>query len=465
MMSGNFKPPDRASATRGRSAEPPSLPFGGVFQELHPALGAEDAAREAERCLECGSISVQAPCTVACPADVDVAGFIARIVDGQPEAAADIIFAANPLGGSCARVCPTEVLCEGACVLETAGRRPVAIGRLQRYATDAGFAAGTLTPAPQPGNGRKVAVVGAGPAGMACAATLAQLGYEIDIYDARHEVGGLVRYAIAPYRQVREPLPQEAKRLEAMGVRFHLDAPVRGREGLRHLEEEFDAVFLGIGLGEDADVRYDGDELPGVYESLPFIEAVKDGLAPEVGRSVAVIGGGNTAMDCAREALRLGAEDVVVLYRRTEAEMPAFRHEVLEAMEDGVRFLFLTLPQAFMGDGHVAVVRCQRMELGEPDESGRRRPRPVPGEFFEIPVDTVIKAVGQRYRTGFLAQIPGLQHERGPLEIDGATGQTGNPKFFAGGDAVNGGGTVVEAVQHGKTAALGIDRYLRGLPR
>ena len=464
-MAGDMHQPDRLSATQGRGDAASSLPFGGVFQELHPALAADVAVVEAERCLECGSITAMAPCTVACPADVDVPGFIAQIVDGNPEKAADIIFSANPLGGSCARVCPTEVLCEGACVLETAGRRPVTIGQLQRFATDAALAAGTATPQRAALNGRRVAVIGAGPAGLACAATLAPLGYEVEIFDARAEVGGLIRYAIAPYRQVREPLPQEAERLAAMGVQIHLNAPIRGREDLRRLESEFDAVFLGVGLGEDADVRYEGDDLAGVYESLPFIEAVKDGLAPQVGRRVAVIGGGNTAMDCAREALRLGAEDVVVLYRRTESEMPAWRHEVLEAKEDGVRFVWLSLPVAFLGDGHVSVVRCERMELGEPDESGRRRPQRVPGSAFDLPVDTVIKAVGQRYRTGFLAQIPGLQHERGPLEVDGVTGQTGNPKFFAGGDAVNGGGTAVEAVHHGKVAAMGIDRYLRGLAR
>ncbi len=464
-MAGEMHQPERVSAARGRDDATSPLPFGGVFQELHSAFTAEVAVSEADRCLECGSISAPAPCTVACPADVDVPGFIARIVEGQPEGAADIIFASNPLGGSCARVCPTEVLCEGSCVLETAGRRPVSIGRLQRFATDAALASGSATPRPAPANGRRVAVIGAGPAGMACAATLAPLGYAVEIFDARQEVGGLVRYAIAPYRQVREPLPQEADRLRAMGVAIHLDTPIRSRDDLRRLESEFDAIFLGVGLGEDADVRYDGDDLDGVYESLPFIEAVKDGLSPHVGRRAAVIGGGNTAMDCAREALRLGAEDVVVLYRRTESEMPAFRHEVLEAKEDGVRFLWLTLPVAFLGEGHVSVVRCERMELGEPDESGRRRPQPVPGSAFDLPVDTVIKAVGQRYRTGFLAQIPGLQHERGPLEVDSATGQTGNPKFFAGGDAVNGGGTVVEAVHHGKVAAMGIDRYVRGAPR
>ncbi len=464
-MAGETHQPDRVSATRGGDDRSSSLPFGGVFQELHPAFTAEVAVTEAERCLECGSITAPAPCTVACPADVDVPGFIAQIVDGKPERAADIIFSANPLGGSCARVCPTEVLCEGACVLETAGRRPITIGQLQRFATDVAFAGGAATPNRAAANGRRVAVIGSGPAGMACAATLAPLGYDVEIFDAHKEVGGLVRYAIAPYRQVREPLPQEAERLEAMGVQIHLDSPIRGREDLKHLESEFDAIFLGVGLGEDADVRYDGDELVGVYESLPFIEAVKDGLAPKVGPRVAVIGGGNTAMDCAREALRLGADDVVVLYRRTESEMPAWRHEVLEAKEDGVRFLWLSLPVAFLGAGHVSVVRCERMELGEPDESGRRRPQPVPGSAFDLPVDTVIKAVGQRYRTGFLAQIPGLQHERGPLEVDGVTGQTGNPKFFAGGDAVNGGGTAVEAVHHGKVAAVGIDRYLKGLAR
>ncbi|MDA8346117.1 MAG: NAD(P)-dependent oxidoreductase [Thermaerobacter sp.] len=437
-------------------------PMAALVLELHPALKDSEIPYEAERCLFCGSETAKAPCTVACPAGIDVPGFIQSLAHGEADRAAALIFAENPLGGSCARVCPTEVLCEAACVLEREGRRPVSIARLQRAATDLALRnPETSVPVHLPHNGLRVAVVGAGPAGMACAATLAPLGYAVTIYDNRPEVGGLVRYAIAPYRQVREPLPQEADRLRQMGVRFQLSTPVETAEGLSLLEREFDAVFLGIGLGEDADVHYPGDDLPGVYESLPFIEALKEGRPLPVGRRVAVVGGGNTAMDVARETLRLGAEEVAVLYRRTEAEMPAFRHEVLEAMEDGVRFLWLTLPVELHGLAHLESVRCVRMELGEADESGRRRPEVVPGSAFDLPVDTLVRAVGQQYRKGFLQLVEGIGNPDARIAVDTESGQTANPKFFAGGDAVNGGGTVVDAVRHGKTAAFGIDRYLR----
>ena len=443
---------------------PPSAsadPTATLALELHPPLADAEVPAEAARCLECGSATAPAPCTVACPAGIDVPGFIRNLSYGQPGLAAAMIFAENPLGGSCARVCPTEVLCEAACVLEREGRRPVSIARLQRAATDYAL---SLPPEVShlPHNGLRVAVVGAGPAGMACAATLAPLGYSVTIFDDRAEVGGLVRYAIAPYRQVREPLPQEADRLRGMGVHFQLATPVETDEDLLLLQREYDAVFLGIGLGRDADVHYPGDALPGVYESLPFIEALKDGTPLPVGRRVAVVGGGNTAMDVAREALRLGAEDVVVLYRRTEAEMPAFRHEALEAMADGVRFLWLTLPVALYGEGHLEGARCVRMELGDPDASGRRRPQVVEGSEFDLPLDTLVRAVGQQYRKDFLARIPEIGEADAKIVVDPATGQTRNPRFFAGGDAVNGGGTVVEAVRHGKIAAYGIDRYLQG---
>ncbi len=438
-------------------------PMAALAQELHPALADAQVPYEAERCLDCGSQTAPAPCTAACPAGIDVPGFIRSLALGDYLRAADLIFAENPLGGSCARVCPTEVLCEAACVLEREGRRPVRIAQLQRAATDRVLLSGAPPAAIHlPHNGLRVAVVGAGPAGMACAATLAPLGYAVTIYDSRPEVGGLVRYAIAPYRQVREPLPQEADRLRAMGVQFQLSTPVETPEDLALLEREYDAVFLGIGLGADQDVSYPGDGLEGVYESLPFIEALKEGRPLPVGRCVAVVGGGNTAMDVAREALRLGAEDVLVLYRRTEAEMPAFRHEVVEAMEDGVRFSWLTLPVRVNGEGRIASVTCQRMELGDPDASGRRRPRPVPGSEFDLPVDTLIKAIGQQYRKEFLGRVGGISAPDAPVAIDQTSGQTENPRFFAGGDAVNGGGTVVEAVAHGKRAALGIDSYLRG---
>lgn len=438
---------------------------GALFAPLKPPLGDTLALIEAQRCLECGGPTAPAPCTLACPADVDVPAFVAAIAAGHPATAAGIIFDQNPLGGSCARVCPVEELCEGACVLGAAARRPLEIARLQRFATDHALSRGLADKSPPPATGKRVAVIGAGPGGLACAAELALLGHAVTVYDARPDFGGLIRYAIAPYRQVREPLPEEVARIAALGVEFRMRSPVDSPERLSAIAAESDAVFLGIGLGEDVDVHFAGDELPGVWNSLPFIEAIKMGRPLRLGPRVVVIGGGNTAIDVAREALRLGAPDVTVLYRRTEAEMPAYPHEVREAREEGVQFRWLSAPLRFLGNGRLDRVECQQMRLSEPDPSGRRQAEPVPASEFVVPADAVVLAMGQRRRTEFLGWIPGLELERGLIVIDRATGQTTNPKYFAGGDAVNGGDTVVAAVRAAKVAARGIHRYLAGAER
>ena len=430
------------------------------FEELRPPLGAAAAVVEADRCLECGGPYAPAPCTVACPAGVDVARFIGQIADGDPGAAARTILAENILGATCARVCPVEVLCEGACVLEHEGKPPIAIGALQRYAMDRHFDQHLPIRTPSRWNGRRVAVIGAGPAGLACAGELAARGYAVTVYDERDEVGGLVRYAIAPYRQVRDPLPDEASALEELGVNLRLGEKISNREQLEAVSERADAVFLGVGLGADTQVLYPGDHLAGVWESLPFIEAIKTGRPPNVGNDVVVIGGGNTAIDVAREAIRIGADEVTIVYRRTEAEMPAYPHEVEEAREEGVRFHFLAAPVAFGGRSRLKEVRCQQMALGEPDDSGRRRPVPLDGTFFTLPADTAVKAIGQQSRDELAGWIDGLRLERGKVTVD-ASGRTGNPKFFCGGDAINGGASVVEAVRDGKRAAEAIDRELR----
>ncbi len=435
-------------------------PPGALFAALRPPLGETLALVEAQRCLECGGPAAPAPCVLACPADVDVPAFVTAIAQGDPIEAARIIFAENLLGGSCARVCPVEELCEGACVLDKAGRRPLDIARLQRFATDQALSRGLGFRRAARATGKRVAVIGAGPAGLVCSGELAALGYAVTVYDARPDFGGLIRYAIAPYRQVREPLPEEVERIAELGVEFRMSCAVDRPERLRDIEREADAVFLGIGLGADLDARYPGDDLPGVWNSLPFIEAIKLGRPLWLGPRVVVIGGGNTAIDVAREALRAGASDVMVVYRRTEAEMPAYRHEVAEAREEGVRFQWLAEPLRFLGNGRLDRVECQRMRLGQPDRSGRRRPEPVPASEFVLPADAVIKALGQARRTQFLGWIEGLRLENGLIVIDPATGRTTNPKYFAGGDAVNGGDTAVAAVRAGKVAALGIHRYL-----
>ena len=431
-----------------------------AFEELRPPLAPAEALVEADRCLECGGPHAPAPCTLACPADVDVARFIAQIADDDPGGAAETILAENVLGGTCARVCPVEVLCESACVLEHEGRPPIPIGALQRFAMDWFFEQDLPIRTRADWNGMRIAVIGAGPAGLACAGELAARGYAVTVYDERDEVGGLVRYAIAPYRQVRDPLPDEARALEQIGVNLRLGERIASREQLEAVAASTDAVFLGIGLGEDIDVSYPGNRLAGVWESLPFIEAIKTGSPPSVGRNVVVIGGGNTAIDVAREAIRLGADKVTIVYRRTEAEMPAYAHEVVEAREEGVQFRFLAAPIAFVGRWYLKEVRCQEMALGEPDETGRRRPVPVGGSFFGIPADAAVKAIGQQPRHEIAEWIDGLELEHGKVKVDEA-GRTGNPKFFCGGDAINGGASVVEAVRDGKRAARAIDRELR----
>jgi dihydropyrimidine dehydrogenase (NAD+) subunit PreT len=430
------------------------------FAELKPPLDRASALAEADRCLECGGFHAEAPCIAACPAGIDVPRFVAEIARDNRDEAARVIFAENLLGGTCARVCPVELLCEGACVLLHEGRAPVDVARLQRYATDGALDADTPLRDRAPYNWLRIAVIGAGPAGLTCAGELASLGYDVTVYDERLEPGGLARYAIAPYRLDREPLPQEARVLKELGVHFELGIDIDTREALESVVEDADAVVLAVGMGPDADVRYPGDDLPGVWESLPFIEALKLGVPPFVGESVAVIGGGNTAVDVAREARLLGADHVRMLYRRTRDEMPAYSFEIEEAEAEGVEVLWLTLPVRFIGGDRVQAVECLRAELGEPDTDGRRRPHEIPGSEFVLPVDTVVKAIGQRPRAEFLSWIDGLELDGGRILVDAQTGQTGNPRFFAAGDACNGGATVVEAVREGKLAARGVHEWL-----
>jgi dihydropyrimidine dehydrogenase (NAD+) subunit PreT len=437
-------------------AEPPRS----VFEELMPPLEAGEALVEADRCLECGGPYAEAPCVTSCPAGVDVPAFVAAVARGEPGEAARIIFAENLLGGTCARVCPVELLCEGACVLHHEGRKPVAVGRLQRFASDSALAAGVPLRKRAPHNWLRVAVIGAGPAGLVCAGELAALGYAVTVYDERPEPGGLARYAIAPYRLLAEPLSSEARVLAELGVSFELGMAIDSREALEYIAADADAVVLAVGMGPDADVHYPGDDLPGVWESLPFIEAIKTGHVPDVGEYVVVVGGGNTAVDAAREARRLGAAEVTLLYRRTRAEMPAYPHEVTEAHEEGVHLEWLTVPLRFIGHERLRGVECRRARLGAPDSSGRRRPEEIPGSEFLMRADTVVKAIGQRPRAEFLAWIDGLEVERGGIVTDPVTGATTTPRYFAAGDACNGGATVVEAVREAKIAARGVHEFL-----
>jgi glutamate synthase (NADPH/NADH) small chain len=424
-----------------------------LASELRPPLSRWDAVLESDRCLECGDAYAVAPCTLACPADVDVPSFVAALARDNPAEAAETIFAQNLLGGTCARVCPVEVLCQGACVLTHEGRAPIEVARLQRYATD--WALAQELPLRRRGSatGHRIAVVGAGPAGLACAGELAARGHDAIVFETRAEIGGLVRSAIAPYRIECAPLRAEMRALERLGVHFQLDRTVSCLDELAG----FDAVFLGIGLGTDARSEIPGDDLIGVWESLPFIEALKCGVPPAVGQHVVVIGGGNTAIDVARESRRLGAEHVTIVYRRTRDEMPAYPFEVDEAEREGVRFGWRQLPTRILGERRVSAVLCASVRPGQPDASGRRPLEPIPGTETSLRADTVVKAIGQQARPDLPSLWGGLNVDRGGRIVVDDHGRTSDPRVYAGGDAVNGGSSVVEAVAAGKRAALAID--------
>jgi len=450
--------------TTGNASATSWTPF-----EAHASMSEADAIVEAEACLQCGGPQMTAPCVAACPAGIDVPGFINAIAQGSPADAADIIFRENILGGSCARVCPVEVLCEGSCVLKKEGRHPIQIARLQRFATDRAFETGAVVVQQPPATARhreeSVCVVGAGPAGLACAAELAQLGYSVTVYEQRQVPGGLITHGIAPYKQQIDPMQKEVAILERMGVVFRFGVAVGREISVELLRKWHKALFIGVGMGEDTPAGIPGEDLPGVWESLRFIEAIKldGGQSLEIGPRVAVVGGGNTAIDVGREAVMLGATDVMLLYRRTEAQMPAYAHEVAAARKEGVKIMPLVAPVAFLGTDRVRAVRCIRMQLGAPDSSGRPRPEPIPGSEFEIEVDSAITAIGQKPRADFFRTL-GIELSRGIVKVN-EDFQTTVPSFFAGGDCLNGGATVVEAVRDGKVAAHGIHRFLRSCPR
>jgi glutamate synthase (NADPH/NADH) small chain len=425
------------------------------FRELRPPLTASAAVVEADRCLECGGAHAPAPCVLACPAGVDVPAFVAQIAAGETGDAAATIFRENLLGASCARVCPVEVLCEGACILPRDGGEPIAIAALQRFATDWALERGRPLRERAPASGRRVAVVGAGPAGLACAGELAARGHAVTVFDERAEAGGLVRYAIAPYRIQSDPLPAEQRALEDLGVRFHLGVVVDG-PALRAIANSFDAVFLGVGMGADTRLDLPGAHLPGVWRSLELIEALKTGTPPALGQRVLVIGGGNTAIDVAREAVRLGAHEVTLAYRRTREAMPAYGFEVEEAEQEGVAFEWLAAPVRFVGQRCLAGVELRRMRLGEDGSL-----RAVEGSEFFLPADTAVTAIGQRPRPELADRLEGLGLDGGVLAVDPETGRTGNPKVFAGGDVANGGTSAVQAVEDAKRAARAIDEWLR----
>jgi dihydropyrimidine dehydrogenase (NAD+) subunit PreT len=433
------------------------------FAEIAPAMNPRQAAIEASRCLYC----FDAPCTVACPTHIDVPAFIKKIATDNLQGSARVILSANILGHSCGRVCPTEVLCEGACVMHEKGEAPIEIGRLQRHAVDYVldnkiqlFRAG----AP---NGKRVACIGSGPASLACAAELAKWGYDVTIFDRDELPGGLNTYGIAAYKTRAADSIREADLVAQLGVKFRQKVEIGRDIAFDDLEKQFDAIFAGVGLGETWALNLPGEDLHGVYGAIEFIAKTKVQPFPEVeiGKRVACIGAGNTAIDVVTAARRLGAEIVYLIYRRGEPEMPAFAYEYQLAKQDAVTFLWNTQPVRILGsNGTVTGLECVRTAFGPPDEKGRRSPAPLPGTEFKLDVDMVVRAVGQKPVTEALRAVKGLELNRNGTVKVNERHQTGHPKYFAGGDCTNGGKEVVDAVAEGMAAASGLDAWL-GSPR
>ena len=425
------------------------------FPDLHPALDARAAVIEANRCLNC----FDAPCMSACPTHIDVPRFIKKIATGNVTGSARTILDANVLGASCARVCPVDVLCEGSCVMHGKNEKPIEIGRLQRFAMETFYdAGGKLALREREERKQRVACIGAGPASLACAAELRQLGFRVKVIDRRALPGGLNTYGVAEYKlRVGDSL-REVRMIQDLGVEFEVGEV--DPEGLTELERDFDAVFLGVGLGAMRRLDHDASASESVVDALEFIAGYKTGQRTSVGphakaRRVVVIGAGNTAIDAACAAKRLGAGEVTILYRRQREQMSAFDFEYEHALREGVVFCWATLPKAFAAKGDAIELQCIAMTQ---DEAGQAVP--VPGSEFTIECDVVIPAIGQSPLLELLSQARGVAMERGRVVIQRTTGQTTNPKYFAGGDCVNGGREVVDAVADGKRAAHGIAGWL-----
>ena len=439
------------------------------FEEVCYGYNKEEAMLEASRCLNCRNPR----CISACPVGLQIPRFIAEIVAGNVAGAAAVIAEDSSLPAVCGRVCPQETQCEGSCVLGVKGE-PVAIGKLERFVADYSREQNERQPvqAAAP-NGKKVAVIGSGPAGLACASDLAKWGYDVTIFEALHKAGGVLEYGIPEFRLPKEKvLRHEIDDVRALGVKIETNVIVGRTITIDSLmdKEGFEAVFIGTGAGLPKFMNIPGENLCGVFSANEFLTRNnlmkawrEDYLTPiHAGRKVCVVGGGNVAMDAARTALRLGAE-VHIVYRRTEAELPARREEVHHAMEEGIIFDLLTNPVEVIGDekGWVKALKCIRMELGEPDESGRRSPVPIPGSEFEIPTETVIMALGTSPNPLISKTTKGLETTRRGCLVAGEDGATTRPGVFAGGDAVTGAATVILAMGAGRTAAKAIDAYLK----
>jgi dihydropyrimidine dehydrogenase (NAD+) subunit PreT len=423
------------------------------FGDLHPPFDRQAAVPEANRCLYC----FDAPCTMACPTHIDVPRFIKKIASGNLSGSARTILDANILGASCARACPVEVLCEGACVMHRYNKQPIQIARLQRFAMDSLHASGVPLPF-EPGaeTGLSVALIGAGPASLACAAELRRRGIRAHLYDARPLPGGLNTYGVAEYKLPLVESLREIEMLSQLGVDFRFETMIDATS-LTELERKHDAVFLGIGLGSIHRLGIAGEQLPGVTNALDLIAGYKSGALTTVPERVVVVGAGNTAIDAAIASVRLGSTDVHIVYRRGPEQMSAFAFEYEHARGEGVKFLWHVLPICIHGDE-----RVERIELTKLVRAENGSLVPQPGSEFLLEADLVVLSIGQGTHAEFLSETGSkkIELERGRIVIDRVTGQTSNPKFFAGGDCTNGGREVVDAVADGKRAGIGIAAWL-----
>lgn len=438
------------------------------FEEVSYGYNAEEAMLEASRCIQCK----KPRCVEQCPVSIQIPQFIHAVNEGDFKTAAEVIARDSLLPSVCGRVCPQETQCEGACILGVKGE-PVSIGKLERFVGDWGHENKIDLSAKAPANGKKVAVIGSGPAGLACAADLAKMGYEVKIFEALHRAGGVLEYGIPEFRLPKERIvAKEVENVKKLGVEIETDVVVGRTVTVDELmdEEGYQAVFIGSGAGLPKFMNIPGENLNGVVSANEFLTRANLMKAFDtdydtpiyVGQRVAVVGGGNVAMDAVRTAKRLGAEASIV-YRRSEKELPARVEEVHHAKEEGIIFEMLTNPVEVIGDadGWVTALRCVRMELGEPDASGRRSPVVIPGSEFDIPCDVAIMALGTSPNPLISTTTEGLETNKWGCLVANEAGATTREGVFAGGDAVTGAATVILAMGAGRTAAKAIDEYLQ----
>ena len=432
------------------------------FEEVTRVLTAEMAVNEADRCLQCKA----KPCVKGCPVGIDIPGFIAKIKQSDFDGAADVISEANLLPSICGRVCPQETQCEALCVLNKMGE-PIAIGALEKFIGDYELARGTKVE-PIKKIGRRVAVVGSGPAGLTCAADLAREGFEVTIFEAFQRPGGVLTYGIPEFRLPKRVVQNEIKMLKELGVVIKCNVVVGKTILLDELLEEYNAVFIGTGAGLPSFQGIPGENLPGVYSANEYLtrvnlmEARKEGSATPVyrGKKVVVVGAGNVAMDSARTAMRMGADEVSIVYRRSRKEMPARLEEIHHAEEEGIKMLLLTNPVQVLGEKKVEGIRCIKMELGEPDDRGRARPIEIPGSEFDIECDQLIMAIGTSPNPLLPQATPDLEITKRGIIVTDENGLTSIPNVYAGGDAATGAATVILAMSAGRKAAKAIKESL-----